>query len=113
MFDSTLDYAQRFSRYKDKALIEEVRQYVTFFLPSLSLSLWKSVCFSHSYPFELLYILRILKKYALLDYEAVQIGDLCPENTEEARALIPSLHNQEDRVLQALLDDLSKLRKYT
>jgi hypothetical protein len=27
LFDKTLDYVQRFSRYKNKATVEEVRQY--------------------------------------------------------------------------------------
>jgi DNA-directed RNA polymerase subunit F len=111
VFENTLDYAQRFSRYKDKALIEEVRQYAT-----LSLSLFKESS-SHSDIFICIFffldISRLLRKYPLHSFEAVQIANLCPETAEEARTLIPSLQQQEDRALQALLDDISKLRKYT
>jgi DNA-directed RNA polymerase subunit F len=58
-------------------------------------------------------LIRVLERYPLHSFEAAQIANLCPETAEEARTLIPSLRGQDEHQLQALLDDLAKLRKYT
>lgn len=45
---------------------------------------------------------------------AIDTGSLCCDNAEEAKSLIPSLHDKiTDADLQELLDELTKLRNFT
>ncbi|GAA6015816.1 hypothetical protein JCM10207_008806 [Rhodosporidiobolus poonsookiae] len=44
-------------------------------------------------------------------YETVQLANLCPMESEEAKALIPSI-KMEDDALQAHLDELANIRKH-
>ena len=56
---------------------------------------------------------RILNQYeGQLDFfERSQLGSLLPDDSEEAKHLIPSLQGKiEDDTLQSLLDELQKLR---
>lgn len=49
----------------------------------------------------------------LAEYEIAQLVNLCPESSDEAKSLIPSLTGKvEDEVLQSLLDQLSSARKF-
>lgn len=49
----------------------------------------------------------------LENYERSKIGDLCPENAEEAKTLIPSLTNKiSDADLDALLKEINNLRGF-
>ncbi len=46
-------------------------------------------------------------------YEVAAIANLCPENYEEAKALIPSLeHKIENDDLQKILDDIQTKRSF-
>lgn len=58
-------------------------------------------------------------------FEVAQLGSLCPEEAEEAKTLIPRYHyllewvvdaslvlKKTDEDLQAILDELSSLRKF-
>lgn len=48
----------------------------------------------------------------LCEFEMAQLGNLCPESVEEAKALIPSLVGKmDDDFLQKILDDLTTTRR--
>ncbi len=49
----------------------------------------------------------------LAEFEMAQLGNLCPETSDEAKTLIPSLNGKkDDDDLQRLLDDLSTARRF-
>ncbi|EAL66229.1 DNA-directed RNA polymerase II subunit 4 [Dictyostelium discoideum AX4] len=79
-FHKTLAYAEKFSRYKNKTSIKQVR--------------------------------TALSKQNLEEFEIASLANLCPEISDEAKSLIPSLKKMEDDELQAILDELSNLRKF-
>ncbi|KAK5584905.1 hypothetical protein RB653_006523 [Dictyostelium firmibasis] len=79
-FHKTLAYAEKFSRYKNKTSIKQVR--------------------------------TALSKQNLEEFEIASLANLCPEISDEAKSLIPSLKRMEDDELQAILDELSNLRKF-
>ncbi|MCJ1474315.1 RNA polymerase B [Lambiella insularis] len=79
----TQDYLDVFARFKQKENIEAVER-------------------------------MLATKDELELFERSQLGSLCCETAEEAKTLIPSLANKiNDLDLQALLDDISKLRNFT
>jgi DNA-directed RNA polymerase II subunit RPB4 len=47
-------------------------------------------------------------------YEVAALANLCPENSEEAKSLIPSLDNKvdNDEDLQKILDDIQTKRSF-
>jgi DNA-directed RNA polymerase II subunit RPB4 len=46
-------------------------------------------------------------------YEVAALANLCPENYEEAKSLIPSLNNKiDDDDLQKILDDIQTKRSF-
>ncbi|EER28734.1 RNA polymerase Rpb4 family protein [Coccidioides posadasii C735 delta SOWgp] len=57
---------------------------------------------------------RLLSAHTELEFfERSQLGSLCCDNAEEAKALIPSIGNKiSDADLQELLDELTKLRNF-
>ncbi|KAI5306630.1 hypothetical protein KEM56_007873 [Ascosphaera pollenicola] len=57
---------------------------------------------------------NLLEKQTHLElFERAQLGNLCCDNAEEAKSLIPSLQNKiSDAELQELLDELTKLRNF-
>ncbi|GAM23096.1 hypothetical protein SAMD00019534_062710 [Acytostelium subglobosum LB1] len=79
-FHKTLAYAERFSRYKNKTSIKQVRS--------------------------------TLSKQGLEEFEIASLANLCPEHSDEAKSLITSLKRFDDDSLQAILDELSNLRKF-
>ncbi|KAK4049528.1 RNA polymerase B [Microbotryomycetes sp. JL201] len=48
----------------------------------------------------------------LADFEQVQIINLCPATSEEAKTLIPSLAERDDDMLQQYLNQIAALRKF-
>ena len=53
----------------------------------------------------------LLMQKKLHKFELAAIANLCPETTEEAKSLIPSLEGRfEDEELQAVLDDIQTKR---
>lgn len=53
-----------------------------------------------------------MSEMSLAEFEMAQLGNLCPESAEEARALIPSLNGKlDDDVLQKILEDMSTSRR--
>ncbi|CAH1368552.1 hypothetical protein NQ317_003032 [Molorchus minor] len=54
---------------------------------------------------------NLLMQKKLHKFELAAIANLCPETTEEAKSLIPSLEGRfEDEELQAVLDDIQTKR---
>jgi len=60
---------------------------------------------------EVMQIRSVFENSKLTDFECSALWNLCPENVEEAKALIPSLKRLEnDEELQTLLNDLASYR---
>lgn len=57
-------------------------------------------------------IRRTLMDSGLAEFEMAQLANLCPESSEEAKSLVPSLKKITDDDLQSILDDLSSIRKF-
>eukprot|EP00126_Sphaerothecum_destruens_P004982 Sdes_comp18487_c0_seq2m8485 len=56
---------------------------------------------------------NLLSRKNFHEYEVAVLGNLCPETSEEAKALIPSLEVRfEDDELQTVLDDMKNLRNF-
>ncbi|KAK4048845.1 RNA polymerase B [Microbotryomycetes sp. JL221] len=54
----------------------------------------------------------VFTESGLADFEQVQIVNLCPATSEEAKALIPSLAERDDDILQQFLNQIAALRKF-
>ncbi|XP_047138146.1 DNA-directed RNA polymerase II subunit RPB4 [Hydra vulgaris] len=81
VFMKTLNYTQRFSRFKNRETIAQVR--------------------------------GLLSKKKLHKFELACIANLCPENAEEARTLIPSLEGRfVEEELQQILDEIKTHRSF-
>ncbi|KAH9718275.1 DNA-directed RNA polymerase II subunit 4 [Citrus sinensis] len=91
VFEKSLQYVKRFSRYKNPDAVRQVREY-----PS---SLWK-----------------ILSRYQLAEFELCVLGNLCPETVEEAIAMVPSIKTRgrahDDEAIEKMLNDLSLIKKF-
>ncbi|CAG8434961.1 7709_t:CDS:2 [Ambispora gerdemannii] len=56
---------------------------------------------------------RTLLKYNIHKYELAQLANLCPEEVDEVKSLIPSLaHKVEDEKIRQILDEIAALKKY-
>lgn len=53
------------------------------------------------------------KDSSLRQFEIAQLANLCPNDAEEAKALIPSLQARDDDVLQLQLNELAALRAFS
>jgi DNA-directed RNA polymerase II subunit RPB4 len=54
----------------------------------------------------------MMSEMSLAEFEMAQLGNLCPESAEEARALIPSLSGKiDDDLLQKILEDMATARR--
>lgn len=54
----------------------------------------------------------MMSEISLAEFEMAQLGNLCPESAEEARALVPSLNGKLDEdLLQKILDDMATARR--
>ena len=54
----------------------------------------------------------MMSEMSLAEFEMAQLGNLCPETAEEARALIPSLNGKlDDDLMQKILEDMSTARR--
>lgn len=54
----------------------------------------------------------MMSEMSLAEFEMAQLGNLCPETAEEARALIPSLSGKiEEDLLQKILEDMATARR--
>uniref|UniRef100_T1J3Q6 DNA-directed RNA polymerase II subunit RPB4 n=1 Tax=Strigamia maritima TaxID=126957 RepID=T1J3Q6_STRMM len=81
VFMKTLNYTQRFSRFKNRETISAVRS--------------------------------LLTQKKLHKFELAQLANLCPDNPEEAKALVPSLEGRfEEDELSQILDDIQTKRSF-
>ncbi|CAG8468050.1 9691_t:CDS:2 [Ambispora leptoticha] len=56
---------------------------------------------------------KTLLKYNIHKYELAQLANLCPEEVDEVKSLIPSLpHKLEDEKIRQILDEIAALKKY-
>jgi len=82
VFMKTLNYTQRFSKYKSRETIGAVRS-------------------------------LLMQKKLLHKFEMASLANLCPENADEAKALVPSLEGRfEDEELNQILDDIKNHRSF-
>lgn len=62
-------------------------------------------------------VCRDLEKFAVAPFELAQLGNLCPQDTQEAKALVPSLgmpeRQQDSTHLTELLERLNSLKQYS
>ncbi|WAR14795.1 RPB4-like protein [Mya arenaria] len=81
VFMKTLQYTQRFSKFKNRETIAAVR--------------------------------NLLMSKKLHKFELAALANLCPDNAEEAKSLIPSLEGRfEDEELQQILEDIHTKRSF-
>ncbi|KAI8321065.1 P-loop containing nucleoside triphosphate hydrolase protein, partial [Martensiomyces pterosporus] len=81
VYEKTLEYVQKFSRYTNRDTVKEVR--------------------------------ALLKTSNLEPFECAQLGNLCCNDYDEAKALIPSISSKiDDEVLDSLLKQMDSLKKY-
>lgn len=93
-----LEYAQHFSKYRNKDAIVELKRCAPFF--NRSTPLMPRDC-------------STLSKYSLEPFEVAQLATLVIESPEEAYALIPSLEARMQRdTLDELLKDLEQVRRF-
>ncbi|RHZ56714.1 hypothetical protein Glove_397g11 [Diversispora epigaea] len=55
---------------------------------------------------------KTLLRHKLEKYELVQLANLCCDDVEEAKSLIPSLCKRPDEEIRSILDDIGQLRKF-
>ncbi|KAJ1955740.1 RNA polymerase B [Dipsacomyces acuminosporus] len=81
VYEKTLEYVQKFSRYTNRDTVKEVR--------------------------------ALLKTSNLEQFECAQLGNLCCNDFDEAKALVPSISSKiDDEVLDSLLKQMDSLKKY-
>ncbi|XP_062224316.1 DNA-directed RNA polymerase II subunit 4 [Phragmites australis] len=87
VFEKSLQYVKRFSRYKNPDAVRQVRE--------------------------------TLSRYGLAEFELCTIGNLCPDTSGEATALVPSLKSggrfvgdPGNEKIEKMLNDLSLIKKF-
>ncbi|CAN6227045.1 unnamed protein product [Urochloa humidicola] len=87
VFEKSLQYVKRFSRYKNPDAVRQVRE--------------------------------TLSRYGLAEFELCTIGNLCPDTSGEAAALVPSLKSggrfpgdAGNEKIEKMLNDLSLIKKF-
>ncbi|BFG33243.1 DNA-directed RNA polymerase II subunit 4-like [Prunus yedoensis var. nudiflora] len=59
---------------------------------------------------------EVLSRYQLAEFELAVIGNLCPENVDEAKSVVPSLKTKgrghDDEAIERLLNDLLMVKKF-
>ncbi|KAK9071549.1 hypothetical protein SSX86_007977 [Deinandra increscens subsp. villosa] len=103
VFEKSLQYVKRFSRYKNPDAVRQVREY-----PSLHSNI------SLSY-----HILIIFCDDGLSCENSLilcVLGNLCPETVEEAIAMVPSIKSRgrghDDEAIEKMLNDMSLIKKF-
>ncbi|KAM7514267.1 hypothetical protein LguiA_003850 [Lonicera macranthoides] len=109
VFEKSLQYVKRFSRYKNPDAVRQVREYPPLICIASSL-IWKMVS-----KFEIVTIYQSL----VLDEDLATLcvlGNLCPETVEEAIAMVPSIKSRgrghDDEAIEKMLNDLSLIKKF-
>ncbi|KAL6219992.1 hypothetical protein ACLB2K_007750 [Fragaria x ananassa] len=89
VFEKSLQYVKRFSRYKNADAELNLNLSSTF---------------------------RILSRYQLTEFELCVLGNLCPETVEEAIAMVPSIKAKgrvhDDEVIDKMLNDIAMIKKF-
>ncbi|KAL6629287.1 hypothetical protein ACP70R_029052 [Stipagrostis hirtigluma subsp. patula] len=88
VFEKSLQYVKRFSRYKNPDAVRQVRE--------------------------------TLSRYGLAEFELCTLGNLCPDTSGEATALVPTLTSggrfppgdQGTDKIEKMLNDLSLIKKF-
>lgn len=94
VFDKTLAYATRFSKFKNRETVKQVRRlFDNVVEPPANAPPGAA-------------------PQKLAEFELASLCSLCPETAEEAVTLIPSLENFEDADLEKILSDMTNLRKF-
>ncbi|KAL0707304.1 hypothetical protein Bca4012_073730 [Brassica carinata] len=103
VFEKSLQYVKRFSRYKNPDVVQQVREY--------PLSFFSFVRVYMPYDFD-----RILSRHQLTEFELCVLCNLCPKTAEEAVAMVPSLKTKgrahSDEVIEKMLNDLSLVKRF-
>ncbi|PPR92416.1 hypothetical protein GOBAR_AA28255 [Gossypium barbadense] len=88
VFEKSLQYVKRFSRYKNPDAVRQVREYP----------------------------LNFQKFYGGSSKSLCVLGNLCPETVEEAIAMVPSIKTKgrahDDDAIERMLNDLSLIKKF-
>ncbi|KAL6223048.1 hypothetical protein ACLB2K_006438 [Fragaria x ananassa] len=105
VFEKSLQYVKRFSRYKNADAVKQVREY-----PFSDLNVVQELNLNLSSTF------RILSRYQLTEFELCVLGNLCPETVEEAIAMVPSIKAKgrvhDDEVIDKMLNDIAMIKKF-
>ncbi|GJU10208.1 DNA-directed RNA polymerase II subunit 4 [Tanacetum coccineum] len=87
VFEKSLQYVKRFSRYKNPDAVRQVREYP-----------------------------QLLSRHQLAEFELCVLGNLCPETVEEAIAMVPSIKSRgrghDDEAIEKMLNDMSLIKKF-
>ncbi|MQL98005.1 hypothetical protein Taro_030705 [Colocasia esculenta] len=90
VFEKSLQYVKRFSRYKNSETVKQVREYPSF--------------------------QTVLSRNRLAEFELCVLGNLCPETVEEAIAMVPTIKTkgrfEDDDAIEKMLHDLSLIKKF-
>lgn len=85
VFMKTLNYTQRFSKFKNRETIAAIRRFISF-------QSFQLVCVCASLDFVYSFTgspLSLLMQKKLHKFELAALANLCPESPEEAKSLIP------------------------
>ncbi|KAE9452825.1 hypothetical protein C3L33_15261, partial [Rhododendron williamsianum] len=109
VFEKSLQYVKRFSRYKNPDAVRQAREYPLVAVVYVCLNL-------------------ILSRYQLAEFETTHeshytcmmqlcvLGNLCPETVEEAIAMVPSMKSRgralDEEAIEKVLNDLSMIKKF-
>ncbi|KAK6924160.1 RNA polymerase subunit Rpb4/RPC9 [Dillenia turbinata] len=89
VFEKSLQYVKRFSRYNNPDAVRQVREYPSKFKAT-------------SFPL-----------FAIM---LCVLGNLCPETVEEAIAMVPSIRSKgrahDDEAIEKMLNDLAMIKKF-
>ncbi|OMP02563.1 RNA polymerase II, Rpb4 [Corchorus olitorius] len=93
VFEKSLQYVKRFSRYKHADAVRQVREILSRYQLA---------------EFEV--------RVCILDSALCVLGNLCPETVEEAIAMVPSIKTKgrahDDDAIERMLNDLSLIKKF-
>jgi DNA-directed RNA polymerase II subunit RPB4 len=99
VFDKTLAYATRFSKFKNRETVKQVRHLFDDLV---------DVSPQHAQQQQQ----QQQQRHAMAEFELASLCSLCPETAEQAVNLIPSLERFDEADLEKILSDMTNLRKF-
>nr|XP_027078255.1 DNA-directed RNA polymerase II subunit 4 isoform X1 [Coffea arabica]XP_027078256.1 DNA-directed RNA polymerase II subunit 4 isoform X1 [Coffea arabica] len=112
VFEKSLQYVKRFSRYKNPDSVRQVREILSRYqLAEFEVRIQQMQHVS-------LHLLKGTLKVPLIPclLQLCVLGNLCPETVEEAIAMVPSIKNRgralDDDAIEKMLNDLSLVKKF-